>query len=118
MNRILYLFIFICFPCFLFSEPLQVKVNAAGAILMNAETGAVLYEKKAHHVFHPASITKVATALYSLKLKGDCLDETVTTEADDVCAVSEEAMRKASYTLPTYWLTFGELILACGKGNK
>jgi D-alanyl-D-alanine carboxypeptidase (penicillin-binding protein 5/6) len=41
---------------------------------MNAETGAILYEKEAHKASYPASITKVATALYALEKMGHNLD--------------------------------------------
>lgn len=46
---------------------LQVDISAKAAILMNAETGAVLYEKNAYLPLYPASITKIITALYALE---------------------------------------------------
>jgi len=46
------------------AKPLEVHVEARSAILMNAETGAVLFEKHAHIPTHPASTTKIATALF------------------------------------------------------
>lgn len=44
-------------------------VSAKSAILINADTGKVLYEKNAHLPLYPASITKVATALFLLDVK-------------------------------------------------
>ena len=38
-------------------------LEAKGAILMEAKTGAILYEKNAYSKFYPASITKLLTAL-------------------------------------------------------
>jgi D-alanyl-D-alanine carboxypeptidase (penicillin-binding protein 5/6) len=122
MNKTLY-FHFFSFLCLmplwtLHSEPLKLKVHAEGAILMNAESGAVLFEKNAHHLFHPASITKAAAALYALKLKSECLDEMVVAEGDDISVISEEVMRKASGTIPPYRLTYGGTHIGLRKGEK
>lgn len=68
----------------LFSSQLDIEVHARSAILMNAETGAVLFEKQAHLPVNPASTTKIATALYALE-QGLDLDRVVT--------VSREAMK-------------------------
>lgn len=46
---------------------LEVEVRARSAILMNGETGAILFEKHAHLPLSPASTTKIATALYVLE---------------------------------------------------
>ena len=51
-------------------------IDAPSAILMEATTGAVLYAKNAYSPYHPASVTKVMTAL--LTLENCSLDETVT----------------------------------------
>ncbi|PKM65222.1 MAG: hypothetical protein CVU95_16290 [Firmicutes bacterium HGW-Firmicutes-2] len=39
------------------------SIVAEGAVLMDGDTGQVLYEKNAHKTFYPASITKLMTAL-------------------------------------------------------
>jgi D-alanyl-D-alanine carboxypeptidase len=46
------------------------------AVLIDSETGSVLYSKSAHKKMNPASITKIATAIYALE--NSSLDETVT----------------------------------------
>lgn len=43
--------------------PSDVSVSAEGAILMDADSGAVLYGKNMHEKYFPASITKILTAL-------------------------------------------------------
>ena len=53
--------------------------SAAGAILMEATTGKVLYAKNAHQQLPMASTTKIMTALLAIE-HGD-LDEMVTTDA-------------------------------------
>ncbi|MBS0647979.1 MAG: D-alanyl-D-alanine carboxypeptidase [Verrucomicrobia bacterium] len=56
---------------------MKVEVSAPSAVLMNAETGAILYAKNIHEKQFPASITKIATALYVLEKKGAQLDKLV-----------------------------------------
>ncbi len=76
------LFLFLIFS--VFGQPLNVHVSARSAILMNGKTGAILYEKHAHIPMHPASITKIATALYVLDEKKPNLSSLVTVSADAV----------------------------------
>ncbi|MFW5630057.1 MAG: D-alanyl-D-alanine carboxypeptidase family protein [Acetivibrio ethanolgignens] len=52
------------------------SVNAKAAVLMDASTGLVLYEKNAHKKEYPASTTKILTTL--LALENCSLKETVT----------------------------------------
>ena len=43
------------------------EVNAAAAVLVDPDTGEVLYEKNPHEQRYPASITKVMTCLLTLE---------------------------------------------------
>lgn len=56
--------------------PSNVSVKAQGAILIDADTGTVLWGQNIHNEYFPASITKVMTAL--LVIENCSLDETVT----------------------------------------
>lgn len=56
--------------------PKASSLSADSAILMDASTGLVLYEKKIHKKHYPASITKIMTSL--LCLENASLGETVT----------------------------------------
>lgn len=58
------------------------SVAGESAIVMEASTGTVLYEKNAHQELYPASITKIMTAL--LAVENSSLDEQVTFSADAV----------------------------------
>lgn len=60
-------------------------VEAEGAVLMDALTGTVLYEKNANHTFYPASITKIMTGL--LAAEHCSMDEMVTYSHDAVYSV-------------------------------
>ena len=58
------------------SWPSGVSIEAEGGIVMDANSGTILYGKNIHEAYYPASITKILTALVIIK---NCdLDETVT----------------------------------------
>lgn len=97
-----------------FAALLDVEIKAASAVLMNAKTGAILFEKHAHRPTHPASTTKIATALFLLDRNID-LEQKV--------LVSQEALKERSlkdpYSFPAHflesdgtmmWLRVGESI--------
>ncbi|WP_326313935.1 D-alanyl-D-alanine carboxypeptidase family protein [Halobacillus sp. HZG1] len=52
------------------------SINSEAAMVLEANTGKVLYEKNAEASMYPASLTKIATAIYAIE-NGD-LNETVT----------------------------------------
>ena len=45
------------------AEQPDLDLSAASAVLMEKETGALLYEKESHQQLEPASVTKVMTLL-------------------------------------------------------
>lgn len=56
--------------------PDNVSISAEGGILLDADSGAVLYGKNIHEPYYPASITKILTALIVIE---NCnMDDTVT----------------------------------------
>lgn len=64
----------------------EVKIEAPSAILMEASTGKIIYEKEVDHKMPPASVTKVMTML----LIFDALD-TGKLKLEDEVTVSEYA---------------------------
>lgn len=64
----------------------SVSLSSPSALLMEASTGTIIYEKDAHAILHPASITKIMTLI----LIFDAL-EAKTIALDDVVTVSEYA---------------------------
>ena len=60
-------------------------VSAESAILIEAETGTILYEKNIHKQQYPASTTKILTAL--LAFENSSLDEIVTFSKEDVFGI-------------------------------
>ena len=55
---VLTIFIF-CFGINVKAEDLNLASNAKSAILMEASTGEVIFEKNSHEKLHPASMTKM-----------------------------------------------------------
>ncbi len=53
----------ISWATFLQGAALQIPIKSRAAVLMNVETGAILFTKEPHLQLFPASITKIATAL-------------------------------------------------------
>lgn len=62
--------------------PQEIEVASPCAMVMEMNTGAILYEKNADEVHYPASITKILTTLIAIE-EGD-LEDTVTFSADAV----------------------------------
>lgn len=89
--------------CFLYSEPLQQMIQGEAAVLINKETGTILFEKEGDKLCYPASTTKVATALYVLKQKGEELDTLISADQEALVSIKPEVKRQAQYTLPPYW---------------
>ena len=58
------------------------QVDSPSAIVMEVNTGTVLYEKNSHEQLYPASITKIMTTM--LALENCSMDEIVTFSADAV----------------------------------
>lgn len=87
--------------CSLNAKSLQVNVRAKSAVLINADTGAVLFEKNPHTPAFPASITKVATALYLLDVKKVDPSRQVKVSAE---SIRFKPSKKEPLKYPAYWL--------------
>lgn len=112
---------YLFFALILMIEPLyslDFDIHADSVILMNADTGAVLYEKNGEKVQYPASLTKIATAIYTLKLRENKLDKMLTAEHEAVATVTEEEMVRSNYSMPAYWLTRGTSHIGIKKGEE
>lgn len=87
------------------AEELKISVQAESAILMNADTGAILFQKKPHALHYPASTSKIATAALALKKAGNQLDVMVTAQKDALVTIKQEERARSNYTLPAHWMT-------------
>jgi serine-type D-Ala-D-Ala carboxypeptidase (penicillin-binding protein 5/6) len=102
----------------LIAKPLELSVNAESAILINADTGAVLYEKNAHTLQYPASITKIATAAYTLLTHPHDLDVMVAADSESLVSIGSDAKRRANYTNPPYWQEHDGMHVGIKKGEQ
>lgn len=73
--------------------PSDVSVESEGAVVMDADTGVILYGKNLHNPFYPASITKILTAL--IVVERCSLDETVAFSYNAVHNVEENSSNAA-----------------------
>ncbi|KPB03180.1 D-alanyl-D-alanine carboxypeptidase family protein [Bacillus sp. CHD6a] len=77
----------ICIPPNVFAE--QVGVSARNAVLIEQESGRIIYEKDAHDKQRIASITKVMTAILAIE----------SGKLDEIVKVSEKAVRAEGSSL-------------------
>jgi len=97
---------------------LNVTLHSDAAILINADTGAIIYEKNAHDSHYPASITKVATALYALEKQGGRMDEVVTANRSSVASVTERQRHNSNYSINPHWIEVGGSHIGIKAGEK
>jgi len=107
--------IFFLFSLFsLAAKQLEVNITAKSAILMNAESGEILFEKHAHIPSYPASTTKVATALYLLGQKKLPLNQMVTV-SEDAVKLRPPDSKEGEY--PPYWNRMDGTKMGIRKGE-
>lgn len=100
LSTLTVLFLFYCsFLCQLSAIPLQFQIKGQAGILINADTGCILFEQNANELVYPASTTKVATALYLFKHHSDLLEMPIEAKEEALIVLSQEAKRKSNYTL-------------------
>lgn len=67
MKKILLIITLFLFPLFLNAEELDIAKNSKSAILIEATTGEVIYEKNSDEKLAPASMTKMMTLLLTME---------------------------------------------------
>jgi D-alanyl-D-alanine carboxypeptidase (penicillin-binding protein 5/6) len=105
-------FFLLCLSLQLFCKMLDVQVTAKSAILMNGETGAILFEKDAYNKAYPASTTKIATALFALE-KGIDLNASVTVSGE--CLRGRPLKDREQY--PPHWLDPDGTMMGLKRGE-
>lgn len=101
----------------LLAEPLNLSLKAETAILINADTLKVLYDKNANKKQFPASITKIATAAYALKVKGNQWNPLIAAEQESIASISPQAKRQSNYTTPSHWIEVGSTHIGIKRGE-
>lgn len=103
MNRRVLAIIFCFLGTSIYAKPIDVQVSASSAILINAKTGQVLFEKDAYARRNPASTTKIGTAIFLLEQKRN-LNEITVANQDCIGVVSPEVRRSSKGGHPSYRL--------------
>ena len=83
MKKIVLFLLFILFTTYSVSFADSLGLVGEGAILIDADTGQVLYEKNPHMKLHPASTTKIMTGILAIELGN----------MNDTAIVDEEVVR-------------------------
>lgn len=104
MKTFLRLLFFLFFSLTLDSKPLEVSVAAKSAILINSQNGRILYEKNAFEPAYPASITKIATALYALDQKNDLMQKQISVATEALKTIFSEKRTGHEEDYPPYFL--------------
>ncbi len=86
----------------------QLELYSEAAILIDAQSGQVIYEKNSHEKLPPASITKIATAIYAIE-NGN-LDDIVTVSENARNAEGTKVYLEAGEEVPLLKLVQGLLI--------
>lgn len=97
MYKLLFIFFFI-FPFFIFAKFSDVDIDCQAAILINAENGNVLYEKNARAALFPASLTKMATALFVIE-NSATLEHKILVSTQAVSLYEKKSLEDPSYFL-------------------
>lgn len=87
-----------CSTGLLYAKPLTCSVSAESAILINADTGKILFQKNAFEPRYPASITKVATGLYTIKFYSHLMEKRVSCTQSALKCVTEAEKSKGNYS--------------------
>lgn len=80
------------------TQELNSKITSPVALLMESETGTILYEKKCYDKMYPASTTKMMTAILTIENRN----------LDDIATVSRNAVMSVPYDYTNANLQIGE----------
>ncbi|MDR3624025.1 MAG: D-alanyl-D-alanine carboxypeptidase [Chlamydiales bacterium] len=96
----------------------QCTVVSESAILIDADSGEILFQKNASKPCFPASLTKIATALYALKAKKIEQNTLIEASQNAIGTITPAAKRKNNYKFPSYWIETGSTHISICKGEK
>ncbi|EPP34908.1 D-alanyl-D-alanine carboxypeptidase family protein [Chlamydia ibidis] len=99
----LHLFI-LAFISPLYGEIIFPEIKGTCGAIIHAETGKILYAKNIDTPIYPASMTKVATALFILRKYPEVLNRFVTVKHEAIASISPQAKKQSGYRSPAHWL--------------
>jgi D-alanyl-D-alanine carboxypeptidase (penicillin-binding protein 5/6) len=90
------------------AENNQIEIKSEAAVVLDSETGAVLFAKNPEERLYPASLTKIATAIYAIE-KGN-LEDIVTVSGNAASQVGTRVYLNEGEKVPLKKLIQGMLI--------
>ncbi len=113
----LFCFFFVCSS--LHGAPFPIPIQSESAIVINGRTGKVIYEKNAHHKYYPASITKIATAIYMIEKYPQDMQKMLTASQEALGWVSETEKARDNYNrYPSHWMETGASHIGLKRGES
>jgi D-alanyl-D-alanine carboxypeptidase (penicillin-binding protein 5/6) len=119
MNKYSVFFLGVIFSQVVFAKQLEIDLSAKSAILINNKTGKVLYAKDPECNAYPASVTKIATALYTIDRQNCDLNQYMLATPEALATISAQKKSKNNYTAyPSYYLEIGGSGIDIKRGEK
>lgn len=116
--RLLFLFLSFFLMSTLSAQPLNVKVRAKSAILYNPDNGAILFQKRAKEPHYPASILKIATALFVLDQKNIDLQKICVASKDALEIIRADEKQADPLSYPPYIIEHDGVTIGLEEGKE
>ncbi|WP_139414931.1 D-alanyl-D-alanine carboxypeptidase family protein [Chlamydia abortus] len=109
MIRVFFTFALLPFLAGLLTHPVHGQIvfpetRGNAVAVVHTETGKVLYAKDLDKRIYPASMTKIATALFILKKHPDVLNRFIIIKPDAIASITPQAKKQSGYRSPPHWL--------------
>jgi D-alanyl-D-alanine carboxypeptidase (penicillin-binding protein 5/6) len=104
-------------PMLLFAKPVSINVSAKAAILINADSGKVLFSKKPDDRLPPGSTTKIASCLLALSHAPD-FEEEINCPLECLIQIPQKIKVEHKYQDPPYRLEPDGKSYAIAPGEK
>lgn len=111
MMKGVYVFLALVLGAPLLAAQFSATVRAEAAVLVNADSGEILFEKNANQIRYPASITKIASVWYILEKFGHRLDENVITSKEALKYSPVHLKRSQPDKFPSHHLEAGATLM-------
>lgn len=102
MTKVFFYFIFLASYCSLAHA--SSDTLGSSLAIAHAETGKILYAKNIDSRIYPASMTKIATALFILRKHPEVLDRLITVHHEAIATITPHAKKQSGYRSPSHWL--------------
>lgn len=102
-----YLLYFVLMQNYVFgmnTENSFIEIRGKTAAIFHLEQEQFLYAKNIDQRIYPASMTKIATALFILRNYPSILNQYLTVKREAIASISPQVKKQSEYRSPPYWL--------------